>query len=683
LKKIQISLFLLIFVFQGFCQSSAIDSLKNEIIKPGLSTDHKLELLKELSKQDFPDGISQNIKYTEEILSLAKQNNNYKYASDALDFLISIYNQKGDFTKAIEKANQAINLAEENDNPSDEVYFSNVCGTANRNAANYYDALENYRFASKLAHDNEWFATEASVLNNIGGIYYILGDEIQAMDYFMQSLRIKELMNETKHLAGALINVGGLYNILGDHLEGLEFLKRGYQNAIENKDAYFQAKALVSIGDTYINLKTYDDAMRQYDKALSITDTIEEDQMKANILAKIGATYLHKGMKDEALKYYQKSLKFSDSIHYKYGISVAAQEIGTLYTEQKHYKTALAFLLRAESVSGEINANTNLLDDYKSLSNIYKKLGQPEKALEYFTKYATFKDSLIKLENHEKFSSVKTLYELDKKQSELDHLKLENEITRLEAKQSKYLLMGSVGLIAVIILVVVLIFRQHKVRSLQKTIRLEQKLLRSQINPHFIFNALTAVQRFIFEKSTMMASDYLGSFSRLIRFILNSSTVDQITLSEEIEFLKNYLTLQVIRFDNKFDFEIIPDKNIESESIFIPPMLTQPIVENAVEHGVKHLDKDGKIWITYKKTNDVLNIIIEDNGIGRKKSTEINAQKNKRHKSLSTSITNERLMYLNKGFGDNIKMEIKDLYNEKGEAKGTRVVLNIPVEIKM
>ncbi|RLD57650.1 MAG: hypothetical protein DRJ05_09335, partial [Bacteroidetes bacterium] len=543
----------------------------------------------------------------------------------------------------------------------------------------YYDALENYKYASKLAHEGEWFITESSILNNMGGIYYLLGDEIQAMGYFIQSLNIKEAQNETKHMAGALINVGGLYNILGDHLEGLEFLQRGYQNAVKNNDPYFQAKALISIGDTYINLETFDDAMIQYKKALRITDTIAEDQMKANILAKIGGTYLRTGLNDKALIYYQKSLVFSDSINYKYGVSVAAQEIGAMYINKKEYKTAMEYLHKAEYTSRKISANSNLLDNYKSLSEVYKKTNHPETALYYFAKSASLKDSLIDLENHEKFSSIKTLYELDKKQRELDKLKLENEITELKAKQSKYLLMGSFGLIAVTILIVVLIFRQYKVRSLQKTIRLEQKLLRSQINPHFIFNALTAVQRFIFEKSTLMASDYLGNFSRLIRFILNSSTVDEISLEKEIEFLENYLSLQAIRFDNKFDYEIILNENIEDEEISIPPMLTQPLIENAVEHGMRHIEKDGHIKIHYKKINNRLSIVIEDNGIGRKKSAEINAQKNKGHNSLSTSITNERLLYLNKGFRENISMEIDDLYDENGEAVGTRVILNIPL----
>ncbi len=673
---------MLTFAFEVSAQLSTIDSLKNELANPGLSTDHKLELLKRLSRQDFRDGLSKNIQYTEKLLALAKESNNYKYAGDALDFLISIHNQMGGFQKATDVAKEAIMLATEYKNTGDVVYFSNLCGTAHLDAGNYFDALENFKKASKLAHENGWAITESSTLNNMGTIYYLLGDELTALDYFIQALNIKEKHNETKTLAGALINIGGLYNILGDPGEGLVFLDRAYENALTNEDVYSQAKALINMGEVNINLESYEVALNKFRQALYLSDSIHDQQTKANILVKIGIAEHHLGNKQKALMYYQKSLNLSGSISYEYGVSIAAQRIGRFYIDEENYKEALTYLHRALTASDKINAGSNLLDNYKSLSDAYGKTGKPKKALFYFTKYANLNDSLYNLDNHEKYSSIKNLYELDKKQREVDQLKLENEITELEAKQSRYLLMGSIGLIAVIILVVILIFRQHKVRGLQKTIRLEQKLLRSQINPHFIFNALTAVQRFIFEKSTLMASDYLGSFSRLIRFILNSSTVDKIALSEEIGFLKNYLMLQAIRFDNKFDFEITIDKNIESESTFVPPMLVQPIVENAIEHGIRHLEGNGHIKIIYKKTNNLLNVSIEDNGIGRKKSAEINSLNTKKDKSLSTSITNERLLHLNKGFGENIKMEIKDLYNDKGEAKGTKVVLNLPMNVK-
>ncbi|RLD55260.1 MAG: hypothetical protein DRJ05_13245, partial [Bacteroidetes bacterium] len=149
MKKIQVFIFFLSIAFQGFSQQSAIDSLKKELSQPGLSIDIQLKILKQLSKQDFPDGISKNIQYANKLVILAKLNNNYRYASDALDFLIATSNQNGNFQKAAEYAQEAIFLADENNNAGDEVYFSNLCGTANRNAANYYDALENYKYALK------------------------------------------------------------------------------------------------------------------------------------------------------------------------------------------------------------------------------------------------------------------------------------------------------------------------------------------------------------------------------------------------------------------------------------------------------------------------------------------------------------------------------------------------------
>ncbi len=229
-----------------------------------------------------------------------------------------------------------------------------------------------------------------------------------------------------------------------------------------------------------------------------------------------------------------------------------------------------------------------------------------------------------------------------------------------------------------IILVVILILRQYKVRSLQRTIRLEQKLLRSQLNPHFIFNALTAVQRFIFEKSTLLASDYLGKFSRLIRFILNSSAFDSISLKEELDFLENYLALQAVRFDNKFRYEIHVEENIQVDDCYIPPLLIQPIVENAVEHGISHLEKDGLIRVELSQEQKHLKVVVTDNGVGRMKAGQISTRKRKNHKSLSTSITKERLLYLNKGTDKDIFIETIDLTDKQGNPAGTKVVLQIP-----
>ncbi|MCB0806445.1 MAG: tetratricopeptide repeat protein [Bacteroidales bacterium] len=667
-------------IFQSVVASNPnIDSLLYLLNGHQIPDSVKTRIYLQLAQISDANDFTSREAYALQSLKLAQKTEDAVKSLEILDVLINICNQSGEFEKATGYAKQAIQIAQIIENAGDVVYFSGLCGTASKNAGHYFEALEYYQNASDIAAENEWFYTQSSLINNAGTIYYYLGDELKALELFLHSLALKEKYDEEGDITGALINIGGIYNSLGDSEEGLTFLNRAYKNAIDKQDSYMQAKALVNIGDVEINSGLFDEAIAKYQHALLLADSIHDWQTKANILAKIGTTRDKMGLKELAFKYYLRSYNLSDSIDYEYGISVSAQKIGTSYLLSEQFEIAEKYFIKAAGYSRKIAASDNLLENYKALAELHKLSGNPEHALHYFTLYSNLKDSLTRAESNEKYSSVKVLYELDKKQNELDNLKLENEIVELQAQQSRYLLYGSLALTVILILVVILIFRQQKVHSLQKTIRLEQKLLRSQINPHFIFNALTAVQRFIIEKSTLVASDYLGTFSRLIRFILNSSTVDKVSISEEVNFLKNYLELQAIRFEKKFTYEILVDEEIDPSHVFIPPMLTQPVVENAVEHGVRHLDSGGVINVRYHQSGNHLEIVVEDNGVGREKSAEINSSRNKDHQSLASSITNERLLHLNKRFGENINLKYIDIKDEAGRPAGTKVILIVPV----
>ncbi len=614
------------------------------------------------------------------IIFVYGQNENYKVQTDSLEKLINGFDKAGLFDSSVYYSKAAIALAEKENNAGDIVYFSNLCGTAFMNSEKYFESLEKYSDASKIAHANGWFITESSLLNNIGAIYFFLGDNISALEYFMKALKIKEERNETKKLAGALINIGGLYNILGDHNEGLVFLEKAYKNALEQDDLYMQAKALISMGDVYFSLNQYGTARENFEKALPLSDSVADMQAVANIIVKIGDTYKNSNDTVTALKYYSQSLKLSDSIGYRLGMATAAMETGKIFYDKKNYPKALRYLKMSAGESEKINATPKMLMSYKLLSGIYNSQKDYGKALNYYTLYSKINDSLHKSDTHDKFSTIKALYEVDKKQRELDNLKLQNKVTQLQAKQSRYLLYGAAGLIVLITFTVILVFRQHKIKNLQKTIRLEQKLLRSQINPHFIFNALTAVQRFVFEKSTIVACDYIGNFANLIRAVLNNSAVEKISLEDEILFINNYLTLQALRFDNKFTFNIDAGGDIDTKSILIPPMITQPFAENAIEHGIRHLNKKGHIDIKYLMESNFIKITVEDNGIGREKAKHINAGRIKRHRSMATSITSGRLLYLNNSSDGKINMEYCDIKNNRGEQAGTKVTLKVPFE---
>lgn len=209
---------------------------------------------------------------------------------------------------------------------------------------------------------------------------------------------------------------------------------------------------------------------------------------------------------------------------------------------------------------------------------------------------------------------------------------------------------------------------------------LEQKALRLQMNPHFIFNSLNSIQSFIIQNDTDKAIGYLAKFSKLMRLILASSRETFIPLEDEILLLRHYLELEQLRFSDQFDYDIFVDNSIDEEFTGIPPMIIQPYVENAILHGLMNKkDGKGKLNIIIWEKEDYVLCIVEDNGIGREKARLIKERGGLGQKSQGIMITKERLEILNKRNKDKISVEIIDLNDSDGNASGTRVRLKIPI----
>jgi ligand-binding sensor domain-containing protein/anti-sigma regulatory factor (Ser/Thr protein kinase) len=231
-----------------------------------------------------------------------------------------------------------------------------------------------------------------------------------------------------------------------------------------------------------------------------------------------------------------------------------------------------------------------------------------------------------------------------------------------------------------LIATIVLFFIKRSLHNIRKEAALTQKIaesemtaLRAQMNPHFIFNSLNSINSFIVENKTHLASDYLTKFSRLMRLILDNSKNESITLEKEMETLKLYLLMESIRFDKKFDYDILIETGIDQEQIRVPPMIIQPYVENSIWHGLLHKKEKGKVMVQIKKLAVGLEISIEDNGIGRARATELKSKNSHTRKSYGMQITNDRIGQLNE---KNI-VEITDLRNQEGNATGTKVVIRL------
>jgi sensor histidine kinase YesM/ligand-binding sensor domain-containing protein len=209
---------------------------------------------------------------------------------------------------------------------------------------------------------------------------------------------------------------------------------------------------------------------------------------------------------------------------------------------------------------------------------------------------------------------------------------------------------------------------------------LEMTALRSQMNPHFIFNCLNSINRFIIVSDNDTASEYLTKFSRLIRQVLDNSRSEKISLIKEVDTVKLYIEMEKLRYADKFDFSIVMEPELLAEEIFIQPMLIQPYVENAIWHGLMHKNGEGRIDITLSKTDNRLKIDITDDGIGRKRSMELKSKQMIHNSSHGMKVTAQRMAMLNKKVNEKSEVIITDLYDNDSNATGTRVVLLLPVD---
>jgi len=220
--------------------------------------------------------------------------------------------------------------------------------------------------------------------------------------------------------------------------------------------------------------------------------------------------------------------------------------------------------------------------------------------------------------------------------------------------------------------------REKQLLWRNRTLELKQKLLRSQMNPHFIFNSLFAIQNFIYGQKADKAGRYLSDFAHLIRLILNNSREEYIALDKEIETIRLYLDLQSLRFNPAFHYTLTLDPEIDMELTAVPPMLAQPFIENSLEHGLRHQKGEGQIEIRFTLEKNRLCFEVADNGIGLMRSQATKREKPDGHKSLAMEITRERIRLLNRNLDQKIRFEITDRSSEKEGMCGTRVRFSIP-----
>ncbi|MEP0213435.1 MAG: histidine kinase [Cellulophaga sp.] len=379
---------------------------------------------------------------------------------------------------------------------------------------------------------------------------------------------------------------------------------------------------------------------------------------------------------DEAIVYLKKSIKKSKnnrSVHYS--------NIGFAYLKQEKYKEAEVYL---DSAVTSISDNTSLYNQKSIYSHyflMYKNQNNVEKAVTYLARIESLNEAIFKQKISEKIKALETSSkQLEFANTRETTLKKQVKIidNRLALAEKQKIWGAFILVILVVVLFAVLfIFKYRNIINAHVQIQTEQRLLRSQMTPHFIFNSLSVIQGMILNKEDKKAIIYLSKFSKLLRIILENSREKLVSLKEELQALQNYIDLQNMSRENSFKYTLNIDENIDTSIISIPPMLMQPFVENAIEHGFNNNFENAEISIFIHFKDSKLSCIIIDNGLGINK-TSTNKRKSK--KSVSTQISAERLKIMSKELRVETGLTIEDRsqFNEQG----TIVTLTLPYKIE-
>lgn len=510
----------------------------------------------------------------------------------------------------------------------------------------------------------------------------------KAYQQYTESVDLAVKLNDYSGLAKVKYNLGFLFykeSSKTNQNRALVYFEESIKLAETTNDELLKAKALNLMAVIYYDINKLDDAEITAKKALLIFNQINKKDKIPQcyiILARINNKQEdYKTAIDyitNAIDLYSKSNNFKE-------INNALLVKSEVYLKQKDYPKAL-------KIAEEINTNPTVLTDQKIyalqlLYEINKSMNNHKKSLDYLEENKFISDSIFKLERGKMEESVRA--EIEAK-NQLKTLEKENEINGLKIKQSNYLIMSLVAVLVLLLMVAIimyLVFRQNKlkaerekIRLEQQSIQMEQKLLRTQMNPHFIANALAAIQGNIYTQDKEKSVTYLSKFAKLMRFILESSRQKEILLSNEILSLKNYLDLQKLLLEEKLSYTINVAKGTNTDELLIPPMLIQPYVENAIKHGIELKKGNGNVTVNFSlKDNDILQVEVIDDGLGVEEVSKIYANRKSTHLSYSTNITQERINNLGVQNQSSIKITTENVLIQN-KICGTKVELLLPIK---
>lgn len=548
----------------------------------------------------------------------------------------------------------------------------------------YNKTLESYNISKAIL--DKWGTTKnvANLNNSMAVTYQTLADYPSALQLYFDNLTTFEQLKDTYMIALTCSNIGIVYKYLKQYDKSISFYQRAVAinaNAGNRKEL---ADNYGNIANVYEARKLPDSAIANYRRQYSMSKSAEYVKGMAAANAGIGTCYINAEKHGEAVKPLQDALVVYEKMGDKNNEATVLKSLGDVYLAKKNKHNAEAYFNRSLAIFKEIENIYGQAESWEQLAVIYDQQQQYKKALEAQRQYAILKDSIFNDEKKDAVTQMEMRYQFEKKE---DSLKAAHEKRELMAKAEvnrqstikNTIGWGSLLLFAASVAGFILYKKRQDARQKQQeaefkteVINTEMKALRSQMNPHFIFNSLNSIGDYIIKNNVQEAGRYLGKFAKLMRMILENSEQKTVPLAQDLSALELYIQLEKLRMDNRFDYEIQIDEAINADETLVPPLILQPFVENSIWHGIANKEGTGILKIQIRKlANDMINCMVEDDGVGREQSALIKAVQ--QNNSLGMKITEARIDILNKVENTAASVTITDLQ------QGVRVEVKLPL----
>lgn len=580
------------------------------------------------------------------------------------------------------------------------------------------------RYFANLSKEYNYLVGRAYALNQLGMKYRNISQYEKAVTLHEQALAASEEANNTDFRILSLNMLGVVYRRTDAIKTALDYNQKALELAeqVENPSNHIKRSinvALNGIGNLYQTLEQYDLAILQFRRALKLEEELGNKLGLAINHQNIGHCLEEKGDLEGALENYRKSLAYNEEIDSDIGRLICKNSLAQIYLKQDmpylalvlleplqeeskrigdfsitslvfintgwaqtklgNYMEAENFIKEGLQMAQNRNIPSNILYAYEKMSELQNTKGDFKKAYEYYKKADEYDKQISSATNLRYMNDIIVKYENDKKNNQIAVLAKENEIVRLRLKKNQTTLLVSALIVGLILSILYILYRQYQSKNEKRVLTLEQQMLRSQMNPHFLFNSLNSIKLYIINNEQKNAVHYLNKFSKLVRKILEASSQKEIPLSEELGTMELYMNIENIRFSNEIDFKIEVEKDINIDNIKIPSLTLQPFLENSLWHGLSPKDGEKKIQINVKhKDRGHVTIEIVDNGVGRTMAEVNKENRVLKRKSLGIRITKERLANFAKDYQNKFDVDILDLFDENGDPNGTKVVLDIP-----